>query len=114
MLFRAPASLPPLSVLLADLPAPPDRVADYLQVSRRSLQRYVRHDQAPRAVLLALFWESRWGLSLIDCELVNAARVHAGHARALAAESAMLRVRVDRLERVGDFGAANAPHWAAH
>jgi hypothetical protein len=114
MLFRAPVALPPLSVLLADVPASFDQVRTHLAISRRTLQRYVQADQAPRAIMLALFWESRWGLSLLDCELVNVARVHAGHARSLRLESARLRDQLERLVAVADFGCANEPRYAVH
>src|SRR6218665_3785550 len=77
-MFRAPrpAGLPSLSLMLADLPAQPAQVAAFLEISRRQLQRYQLADQAPTPVMLALFWETRWGRSAADCEAANWAALH--------------------------------------
>lgn len=80
-----------------------------LGVSVRSVYGWRRTGRAPRAALLALFFWSRWGQSLVDAEAVNAARVARGWAQALERENQALRARVQRLERLGDFGSANAP-----
>ncbi|MGR4869964.1 hypothetical protein ACIPRI_13975 [Variovorax sp. LARHSF232] len=62
MPFRAPsaARMPPLDFLLADQIASPQRIARHLGVSLRSLQRWRASGNAPRAVYLALWFESRW------------------------------------------------------
>ena len=64
MPLRAPsaARMPPLDFLLADQMAPPQRIARHLGVSLRSLQRWRASGNAPRAVYLALWFESRWGM----------------------------------------------------
>lgn len=112
-MFLAPtaAGLPPFSYLLDDLPATPRAVARHLGVSWRTMQRWIKDDQAPRAAMLALLFESRWGVSALDAKAVNDARVAHGLAGALQRENAMLRARIARLEAIGDFGAANAPRW---
>lgn len=112
-MFLAPRQLPPLSYLLDDLPAAPRAVARHLGVSWRTLQRWIKREQAPRAALLALFFESRWGRSALDAKAVNDARVAHGLARALEGENAKLRERIAYLERVGQFGTANAPTFYA-
>lgn len=53
------------------------------------------------------------GLSTAHCDAVNGEMVALGLARALERETAMLRARIRLLEETGDFGAANAPVWAA-
>ncbi|RYH63953.1 MAG: hypothetical protein EON54_07135 [Alcaligenaceae bacterium] len=67
MPFLAPsaARLPPLSFLLNDQTEPQKRVARHLGVSLRTLQRYKARGNAPRAVYLALWFESRWGMSAL-------------------------------------------------
>lgn len=84
-MFQAPsaAGLPPLSILLDSIAAPPARLARHLGISRRTLARYRRADQAPRPIMLALFWESHFGRSWAHAAVFNEARQHAAHARAL-------------------------------
>jgi len=108
-MLRAPTQTPPLSYLLDDLPARAAQVARHLGLTLRTLERYRAADQAPRAVMLALFWESRWGLSLADTTAFNAAAVARGLAGSLERENAMLRARIARLEALGSYGSANAP-----
>ena len=90
------------------------RIARHLGVSARTLARWIATGSAPRLAHLALFWESRWGLSAAHCDAANGERVALGLARSLERECAMLRARIARLEETGDFGAANAPLYAAH
>lgn len=114
-MFKAPFQLPPLSLLLDDMPTRCTRsIARHLGISERTLKRYQDKDQAPRALMLALFWESRWGLSILDCEAVNRDRVRQGLIGALQLEGQQLRATVARLLELGDFGAANAPLWGAN
>lgn len=118
-MFRAPsqAGLPPFSVLLADLPAHPAQVARHLGLSPACLARYAAQEQAPRPVMLAMFWESRWGRSAADVDASNTAAAQFQRAEALARENAALRRYVARLE--ADLSAApgqraaNAPVWMA-
>ncbi|AOS79213.1 hypothetical protein Q5W_09675 [Hydrogenophaga sp. PBC] len=117
-MFRAPpsAGLPPFAWLLHDQQAQRPQVARHLGLSTRTLERYEAAQQAPRAVMLALFWESRWGRSAADAEAARAADVHRGHAQALANENAALRRRIELLEREltqAQPEAANLPFWRA-
>ncbi len=66
-------------------------------------------DEAPRAAALALFWETRWGLSALDAQAVNLVRTHIGLNNALRRENAALLRRIQRLEAIGGFGSANDP-----
>lgn len=108
-MFRA-THLPPLSYLLDDL-LTRDRakIAAHLGVSVKTLARWQAADEAPRAVMLALFYETQWGYSLMYATAHNGELFARQKANALERENAALRVRVARLERLGDFGAANAP-----
>lgn len=100
-MFRAPisAGLPPLQWMVQDVPGGRDRLARHLGVSVRSLQRWEAASAAPRPVMLATFWETRWGRSAADCEAARAADVHRLHADGLAKENAALRRRIWQLEQ---------------
>lgn len=113
-MFRAPTHTPPIGMLLDDLPTrDATLIARHLGITARTLARWQASGNAPRLAHLALFWESRWGLSAAHCAAENGERVALGLARALERECAMLRARIARLEETGDFGAANAPIWAS-
>lgn len=109
-MFKAPRQLPPLDLLMHDIGRPAaDVVAHALGVTTRTVYNWQASAQAPRPAHLALFWESRWGRSVLNAEAVNGERFAHGLAEALKRENAMLRARVAYLERVGQFGSANAP-----
>lgn len=115
-MLRAPWQLPPLSLLLDDLPTRSTKqLARHLGISERTLRRYQEEDQAPRLVMLALFWESRWGQSLIDCEVFNRDRVQRGLIESLQTEGQQLRETVARMAQMlaeGGHGAANDPFFS--
>ncbi len=106
----APDQLPPLHVLVDDLfgNRSPEAIARHLGVSALTVRRWLKADQAPRAAMLALFWETRWGLSALDAQAVNLVRSHVGLNNALRRENDTLRARIARLEAL-NHGAANAP-----
>lgn len=113
---RAPtqAGLPPFLFMLQDYPWGADHLARHLGISSRTMARYVATQQAPRAVMLALFWETRWGVSVIDAEAANAAQVHRQHAQSLTRENAALKRRIQVLEAEliqSDPVAANLPFF---
>ncbi len=117
-MFRAPtqAGLPPLTFMLEDLPARRPAVARHLGITERTLERYATSQQAPRPIMLALFWETRWGRSAADAEAHNRAIVHRQHASSLGRENAALRRRIEQLEQElarADTGAANAPYFSS-
>ena len=103
--------MPPLSFLLADQIEPPQRVARHLGVSLRTLQRYAVSGNAPHAVYLALWFESRWGISALHAQAVNEAQ----HARAWVAslerECERLRSVIRAYEQAQTQPAANAPAY---
>lgn len=115
-MFRAPsqAGLPPLQVLLADLPATTAQVARHLGIPFDTMATYHATEQAPRAVMLALFWESRWGRSFSDVDASNHAAHQFQRAASLERENAALRRQIVALESQlsqGTGHAANAPFW---
>lgn len=113
-MFRAPRGTPPLRFMLADLPATPAQVAHHLAITPRTMQRYLAADQAPRAVMLALFWETRWGRSAADTEAANWAALHYRRAMILERENAALLRQIGLLEAERsqvEHLAANGPAW---
>lgn len=111
-MFQAPsaAGLPPLSVLLDSISIPPARLARHLGISRRTMDRYRRADQAPRPIMLALFWESPWGRGYAFTTVFNEARQHAALARSLG--DALHRSETQLLQLLRAYGeprAANDP-----
>jgi hypothetical protein len=108
-MFRA-THTPPLSYLLDDIfERDQSKVAAHLGVTPATLKRWQRQDNAPRAALLALFYESRWGYSLLYTTAHNEAMFSRQECDALKRKNAALLLRIARLEALGDFGAANAP-----
>ncbi|MDR7095525.1 hypothetical protein [Hydrogenophaga laconesensis] len=116
-MFKAPGQLPPLSLLLDDIPTRCAKtISRHLGISTRTLKRYQVEDQAPRFILLALFFETRWGRSIMDSELEHRHRLHMGYIDALKRENAHLQARMARLADLldrGDYGAANSPIFDA-
>nr|WP_316639182.1 hypothetical protein [uncultured Roseateles sp.] len=105
-----PVQCPSLGQILDDLGRPTvKRLAKALGTSQASVYRWIAKDQAPRPVMLSLFWLTRWGMSLVDAEAVNDARLKAQIARCLQDENDRLRFELARVLSIGDFGAANDP-----
>lgn len=114
MLNRLPRQLPPLALILDDIGAPtPAAIAVALGAPERSVRRWIATGAAPRPAMLALFWLTRWGMSIVDCEAGRLADLHAALARSRLAEADELRAVLAKVLRLADFGAANDPHAAA-
>lgn len=115
-MFRSPsqAGLPGLSVMLDDLPASREQIARHLGLKPSTLATYARADQAPRPVMLALFWETKWGRSVADTEAANWGalhyRQHMGAARELERMAGIIWKLEQELARQ-DGMAANGPVW---
>ena len=116
--MRAPSgvNLPSFEFMLADMHQPIDQVAKHLGISTTTLQRYKRLGHAPRAVVLALYWETRWGRSMADTEAANWAIRQTGLVNSLKTELARLAGVVMKLEEEiyradQDGRAANLPVW---
>ncbi len=107
---HAPRTLPVWHAILADLGDPhPAAVAKLLGLGARTVYRYNRDGQAPRAVCLALFWLTRWGRSEIHAQAVNDCQLAVAYANAMELEVRRLRTELARVLAVGDFGSANEP-----
>ena len=117
--------MPSFSILVDDqFTRDHEKIAKHVGISLRSLQRYIAEDDAPRAVMLALFYESRWGYSVIATDAHNDAKMSAQHAACLTRENETLRVRIARVEALAaaavaendkasdsGFGSANEPFF---
>lgn len=114
LLKRLPATMPALSIILADICSPsPAALAAALDVHPRTVARWIAADEAPRPISLALWPLTRWGMSASDALHYNAAQVD--QARRLVAEldAEQLRAELSRVLAVADFGCANDPHQVA-
>lgn len=115
-MFRSPsaAGLPSFALMLADLPANRTQTARHLGIAPRTLQRYIEADSAPRAVMLALFWETRWGRSAADVEAANWGAMHYRAAMIERRTSAKLRQEIEalRADLAARHGAANEPIYS--
>ncbi|WP_225782784.1 helix-turn-helix domain-containing protein [Xenophilus sp. Marseille-Q4582] len=116
-MFRgpSPARLPPFDLMCNDLGLPDAQIARHLGVTTRTL-RVWRRRGAPRAAQLALFWESRWGMSAIDAEHGNLVSHYFQAAGMHEREVKRLRLVVRRLEAERGTGrevAANSPFMVA-
>jgi hypothetical protein len=112
--FKMPRSVPPFSVMLDNLGNPPaDMMAKRLGVSVGTMRRYIKSDNPPLTVLLAVYWLTTWGHSEVDCEAVNTSRLHVGLYECAVREIRTLQTRIAYLERVGHFGCANAVLFAS-
>lgn len=113
-MFRAPyfAHLPHFSTILDNVPGSIDQKAKLLGISPATLRKYRAAGQAPKAVHLALFWESVWGIALMD----STARLHAStyfaQAQALQRANKRLTNQIALLEAElaqSQTGPANLP-----
>jgi len=99
-------------MMLEDLGNPPVKVlAKTFGVSESTVRRWVRQDRAPLSVQIAVFWLTSWGRQHIHADAENAARLHAALYEALRRENRTLQGRLAYLEKLGDFGASNAPSY---
>ena len=107
---QAPITVPDWPLILEDLNNPPAwRVARVLGVGLRTVRRYNATGHAPRTVLLALFWLTRWGRSAVHTQATNDAILACSYLAALKARVQYLENEVSRLDALGNSGAANNP-----
>lgn len=101
---------PSLSIILDGLFTHSDAaLAKQLAVSVKTFKRWRLSDDAPRAARLALFYESKWGYSLLYTESFNRVTMLQQEVNSLRRENAALVARLARLMALGNFGASNAP-----
>lgn len=53
----------------------PKKVCKYLEIGERTLRRWLATENVPRASVLALYWESKYGRSQIFTDQVNEIRL---------------------------------------
>ena len=93
--------------------APPQCIARHLGVSLRSLQRWRASGNAPRAVYLTLWFESRWGMSELHADVLNEAQHARPWVAALERECERLRRVIRAYENAEAQPAANrAAFWS--
>jgi len=109
-LGRAPRTLPIWHAILDDLGRPQARqIAKVLGVGVRTVHRWNRAGQAPKAACLALFWLTRWGHSQVHCQATNDAILAAQIARNLTDRCAELEIQLAHVLALNEHGAANEP-----
>jgi len=105
---RTPKKTPPLSQMLREMARPsPQQIAAAFHVSRSTAYRWITADEAPRAVMLALYWMSHAGrheINQVDFERANR---NADMVRALQRELDSTRREFARVLAAADFGCAN-------
>ncbi|MEH0165565.1 hypothetical protein [Roseateles microcysteis] len=104
----SPTCTPDFCQILDDLGQPSNAaIAKALGISVRTVQTYRRENFAPRPVLLALFWLTRWGRSAANADAENQAKMMYSQAMAEKSENRRLRAQLAQLARIADFGCAN-------
>eukprot|EP01041_Mallomonas_annulata_P032567 gene32567-55063_t len=86
----------------------PRSVSKYLQVTERTVWRWLSEGNVPRAAVLALYWETQYGRSQIYTEQVNEIRMLCGRVRLLQDQFARARDIVAGLRKLHS-GGANEP-----
>lgn len=112
-MFRSPypAHLPHFSFILDNVPGSIEQKAKLLDITPATLRKYKARGEAPRAIHLALFWESVWGIGTIDVTARNQAATYFALAEALRRENARLVKQILSLEAEissQKFSAANS------
>ncbi len=100
---------PDLRALLDDLQATPAEVAKFLQVTERSVFRWLAEGSAPFAVLAALWHETPAGRHVCALDVGNEVLIYRGLAQAHESACNTKTLQLERLLAIGDFGAANDP-----
>ncbi|MEO7393112.1 MAG: hypothetical protein ABIU58_13125, partial [Ramlibacter sp.] len=63
LLCRLPSGVPSLSCILSEIGSPSAfHLARAMHVTTETAAKWIEEDQAPHAVMLALFWLTRWGV----------------------------------------------------
>ncbi|MFO1246005.1 MAG: hypothetical protein U1E71_12620 [Ramlibacter sp.] len=86
-----------------------EKVCELLEVHETTLRRWLRGTTpVPRMAVLALFWETRYGLSLIDTDQVNEIRLLYRRVKILEDQYTRAKEIVTGLRRL-HAGTANEP-----
>ena len=106
--------MPPFSLMLADAGKCHATLCAHLGITLRTLQRYIAQDHAPRAVMISLWVESRWGHNMIETQIVNERAAYYALAHSWERHAAGLRRQLLALEaeRSADgVQSANSPFF---
>lgn len=95
--------------LLDDLQATPADAAKFLQVTERSVWRWLADGSAPFAALAALWHETPHGRHVTACDVGNEVAIYSGLAQAHESACNTKTLQLERLIAIGDFGCANDP-----
>lgn len=115
-MFKAPvpAKLPHLHTILDDLGLPDKQVAHFLDVTPKTVDRWRKAGQAPRPVMLALYWETRWGQSAAYTDAVNYGRMQYMQCLALKLQIKRMQAQINKFEQLlaeSGNSSANAPFF---
>lgn len=113
-MFRAPrpAGLPHFQSIVDNIGATDEQLAKLLGMKPATIRKYRQDGQAPRTVMLALFWETTWGISAVDAEATNWARRYYTENQILKRKNDRLVKQLLTLESAlsnEKTGAANTP-----
>lgn len=100
--------------MIADIPANHKQVARHLGVTEQTLKKYIKAEGAPRAIMLALFWETRWGRSAADTEAANYGSIYYRKAMGLERENLAMRKKMQAIQQEFDrqvHESANSPFF---
>ena len=76
------------------------RATELLEVTRKTLRRWRRgHSVVPRMAVLALYWESTWGRSLIDTTRSSEIEMWRGLAKSLQCDLRKAQQRIEFLQQ---------------
>lgn len=98
--------------ILDDLRYDDKQLGRLLDLKASTIKKYRREGQCPRAVHLALFWESRWGIASIDAVAHNHAAGNYARAEALKRTNERLVKQILSIEKelsTHKTASANAP-----
>lgn len=97
--------------MLNDIGAPDDQIARFLDLAPATVRRYRAAGQAPRPIMLALFWETSWGRNWRETALQNEVRQAYAKARILTLRNDRLVKQMLTMEQALELqkGAANGP-----
>lgn len=111
MLKKLPKHMPALPDLLCDIFRPSAaELAQAMGVTERTAKRWIAKGEAPKSVMLALFWLTRWGMQWTDADLYNEAQLHFAMNSCQARQIRELKAKLRRMSKIGNFGAANDPN----
>lgn len=90
----------------------PKQVSKMLDVNERTVRRWLAEDSVPKMAVLALYWESRYGRSLIDADHHAEMVLLRGHIQILEKQFRRATQVISGL-RVLNHGTANEPLFDA-